>query len=390
MNKLIGEFIFKMMKIRLIFLILFAFSLSCTHSQHDFGDKNSEEAIIQELEKIIAENLPKDKSISGAIVKGDKIIWSKGYGVSNLGTQSLADTATIYRIGSISKTFTAFLMMLLVQDSIIHLNDPVELYFPDVKKLKGYSENAKITFQQLATHTSGLAREPELPTAASGAIEDWENRILEAIPTTSFESKPGEKFGYSNIGYGILGLALSRAAQKPFIDLIQKRIFEPLHMNSSYYVVPEAKASNLSAGIQDLEDGAVDMKTPLVEHKGRGYKVPNGGIYSTPNDLAKFMICIMGASSNLVSEKNLAVMQSKMISIGEKNYYGVGFFANKEGQLTIINHGGAVAGYTANFAFAKENKYGIILMRNYSQGEPDIYELPSELLKAMSKVRTDD
>lgn len=157
-------------------------------------------------------------------------------------------------------------------------------------------------------------------------------------------------------------------------------------MNSSYFAVPKEKLSALSAGIQD-SDGEMDIKTPLLEHKGSGYKVPNGGIYSAPNDLAKFMIYNMGTSSHLVSGENLAMMQNEITGIGERNYYGIGFFVNRRDQLTIINHGGAVAGYTANFAFTRENKYGIILMRNYSQSEPDIWELPFELLEALNKVK---
>lgn len=378
---------FKIMKNALIYFILTLLFLNCSSSHHDFEGKDSEKKIIQELEKIIAETLPENRSISGVILKGDKIIWSKAYGVSNSKTRSLADTATIYRTGSISKPFTAFLMMLLVQDGVIHLNDPVELYLPEIKKLKGYSNATKITFQQLATHTSGLIREPELPKAASGPIQLWENKVLQAIPTTSFESRPGEKYSYSNIGYGILGLALSKAAHKPFIELIQKRIFEPLHMNSSYFVVPHERISDLSAGMQELSGGRVDMKTPLLEHDGRGYKVPNGGIYSTPNDLARFMLCVMGKSSQLLSDENLAMMQKKMTGIGDQNYYGLGFFINQQDGLRIVNHAGAVAGYTANFAFEKENNYGIVLMRNFAEGEPDIFKLPFELLDALNKIR---
>lgn len=364
-----------------ISLVLSILFLSCTSSHYDFDGKNSEAEIIQEVEKIIAEDLPKDRSLSGVIVKGDKVIWTKAYGVSDLKNQ-LADTATIYRIGSISKPVTAFLMMLLVQDSIIKLDDPVELYFPEIRKLKGYPDSNKITFKQLATHTSGLQREPALPNAASGPIEEWENKILESIPTTSFESQPGEKFSYSNIGYGILGMALSKAAKVPFIELVEQRIFKPLKMNSSYYIVPEDKKLNLSVGI---EEG--DTKTPLLEHKGRGYKVPNGGIYTTPTDLAKFMIAMRGASPRLLSNANLAMMQSKVVSIGEQNYYGIGFFINQKEQLTIVNHGGAVAGYTANLAFAKENDYGVIFLRNYGQGDPDIWALSFSMLEALSKVK---
>lgn len=369
------------MRNTLIFLLVSLLCSCCAPSNHNFQDKNSEEEIIQEVEKIILKELPKKRSISAAIVKGDEVIWSRAYGSADLKTKR-ADTATIYRIGSISKPITAFLMMLLVQDSTIRLNDPVELYFPEIKGLNGYSEVNKITFEQLATHTSGLTREPALLNAASGPIEEWENKILESIPTTSFEFSPGEKFNYSNIGYGILGLALSRAAKTPFIELVEKRIFKPLKMNSSYYVVPQKAIPNLSAGIEQR-----DAKTPQREHRGRRYKVPNGGVYTTPNDLAKFMMVLQGGAPRLLSDENRAMMQDKIVRRGTQGYYGIGFFIDQKGESTIVNHGGAVSGYTANFAFAKESGYGVIFLRNYAQGDPDIWALSFSLLEALGKVQ---
>jgi CubicO group peptidase (beta-lactamase class C family) len=372
----------RLVNILIQILVLFG----CTSTNKDVEIKRDEALIINEFGKMMNDKLPTDRSISGAIVKGNKIIWSKAYGISSLESQAVADTTTIYRIGSISKSFTAFLLMLLVQDGVINLEDPVERYLPEIVGLRGYSDDTRITFQQLATHRSGLAREPALSDAAMGPIEQWENKVLESIPTTSFNAKPGEKFGYSNIGYGILGLALSRAAKKPFTTLVEERIFKPLQMRSSYFIVPEECRPYLSAGMQDLPDGQTDMKTPLEEHGGRGYKVPNGGIYSTPNDLARFMICNMGLSYSLLKNENRALMQNKVVTIGENNHYGVGYFINQEDSATIINHSGAVAGYTATFAFDKGSGYGVVLMRNYVDGEPDIWRLPFELLAALSKV----
>ena len=145
---------------------------------------------------------------------GDEIIWSKAYGTSNIDNKIMADSITIYRTGSISKSFTAFLMMQLVQEGTIELDEQIEKYLPEISELNGYSASTKITFLQLASHTSGLIREPYLENAASGPIEEWESKVLQSIPKTSFQSKLGEKFSYSNIGFGILGLTLSRAAEK--------------------------------------------------------------------------------------------------------------------------------------------------------------------------------
>lgn len=375
------------MKKHLFYLLLFVSLLACSSPNKTFENKNDEQSIIDEFERQLKEKTPDDRSISGVIIKRDKIIWSKAFGVSNLETQSYADTSTIYRTGSISKTFTAFLMMLLVQEGTINLNDPVELYLPEISKLKGYADSTKITFQQLASHTSGLIREPELRNAATGPIEEWESKILESIPATSFGFKPGEKFNYSNIGYGILGLALSRAAQKSFLVLVKEKIFIPLDMKSSFFIVPEEKLSNLSAGIQELPLGVVNTSIPQKEHLGRGYKVPNGGIYSTPNDLAKFMLCNANSSLNLLSDDYLDLMQRGDDNLGKNKFYGMGYFIDQENQTTIIHHGGAVAGYTANFAFEKINGYGVILMRNCNRGDLNIMQLPLNLLKALSELK---
>jgi CubicO group peptidase (beta-lactamase class C family) len=97
---------------------------------------------------------------------------------------------------------------------------------------------------------------------------------------------------------------------------------------------------------------------PKGRSKGRVYKVPNGGIYSTPNDLAKFMRCMQGTSNALLSDENLAKMKEQLVSIGDQHFYGIGFFINQNKQLTVVNQGGVVAGYTVNFAFAKKAKLG--------------------------------
>ena len=173
--------------------------------------------ILDQLETELKADLMKDSvggGISVAIVKGDKIIWSKAFGYADSENQVLADTTTIYRAGSISKSFTAFLMMQLVDDAVISLDDPIEKYLPEIKQLKGYSPTTRITFLELASHTSGLSREPQLKDANAGAIADWERKVLASIPSSQFESVHGTKYSYSNIGFGILGLALSRSSQQ--------------------------------------------------------------------------------------------------------------------------------------------------------------------------------
>ena len=345
--------------------------------------------IIDEFESQIEKNIYDDNiggSISVAIVKKNKIIWSKAFGASSINGNFLATTDTIYRVGSITKSFTAFLMMQLVQDGVIELDNPIEQYFPEIRELEGYSDSTKITFRQLASHTSGLIREPKLEKADSGPIEEWEDKVIQSIPKTSFENKPGEESSYSNIGYGILGVALSRAANEPFIKMIEGKIFKPLNMDNSYFVVPKHRLENLAQGIVGgpFGDEELDIEVPQNEHRGRGYKVPNGGIYSTPTDLGKFLMCNM-ENINILEKKYLEIMHTNQTP--EKTRYssvGLGFGLYQDKSISIVEHNGSVLGYSANFGFEKEHGYGVVIMRNYNFGVTNLGLYTKILLRKLA------
>ncbi|MEO7988535.1 MAG: serine hydrolase domain-containing protein [Chryseolinea sp.] len=371
----------KSILVTIFILLIFGCSPSENSKTRNF------ELIVSDFEKQLQRDLKDDNiggSISVAIIKEDKIVWSKALGWSDQENKILADTSTIYRTGSISKSFTAFLMMQLVEEGLIKVNDPIELYLPEIRELKGYSDSTKITFLQLSTHMSGLIREPELEGAASGPIENWESKIIQSIPKTSFENRPGEQFNYSNIGYGILGLSLSRAAKRPFVELVKDKIFIPLKMNNSYFQIPNDKTARFAKGMDGGPFGEIDVETPRIEHAGRGYKVPNGGIYSTPNDLAKFMISNMGYRA-LLKPETLNLMQTGKSSAGDS--YGLGFFISGGNGITIIEHSGSVSGYTAQLAFDRDSKYGVVIMRNYNWGTTDLSLRSHILLRDLNKLK---
>ncbi|HEY9525554.1 MAG TPA: serine hydrolase domain-containing protein [Anaerolineales bacterium] len=343
--------------------------------------------IIEEFENQLRQDLRDDDvngSISAAIVKQDRKIWSNTFGPASIDGERLANADTIYRVGSIAKSFTAFLMMQLVQDGTIELDDPVERYFPGIRELDGYSDSTKITFRQLASHTSGLVREPALEKADSGSIEEWEEKVLQSIAKTSFEARPGERFSYSNIGYGILGVALSHAMQDPFIEMIGERIFKPLGMDNSFFAVPEHKLENLAQGIGGGPFGEteLDLEGPKKEHRGRGYKVPNGGVYSTTTDLAKFLSCVMG-NGNILEKRYLELLYTKQTPETSNHGYGLGFGLYQDRSISIAEHSGGVWGYSAHFGFEQEYGYGVILLRNYNWGTTSWDIGPKVLLRKL-------
>jgi len=316
-------------------------------------------------------------SISAAVVKDNKVIWAEAYGKADKDRNIPADTNTLYRIGSITKTFTATLMMLLVEDKKINLDDPAEKYVPEVAEIQGYSAKHKITLKQLASHTSGLKREPENMVMANlGPAEQWGSLLLKCLPHTRFDSKPGSQFLYSDIGFAILGLALERASGEPYLQMIKRRIIEPLHMHDTFFVVPDDKVKNLAVGLWNTS-GAVDVSWPYRQQSNMGYNIPDGALYSTPTDLAKFV-------SSFIVKPQLLTKSSirKMQDISSESYnYGLGLMISSGMNRNTIEHDGYVAGYTAQFVVNLDSRYSIIIMRNYNQGSTDLNQVAKRFLR---------
>jgi CubicO group peptidase (beta-lactamase class C family) len=368
------------MKIKCHFL-LFVVTFLIFHATL-FGQLSSRESrIVKDLSEILRDDVKKDNlhgSISAALIKNGRVIWADAFGNSSINKEVVADTNTIYRIGSITKTFTAVILMQLVQEGKVRLDDPVEIYVPEVKSLQGYPIKKKITLRQLASHTSGLNREPSLPDADVGPTEQWESKVLLCIPATSFNCPPGEKFLYSNIGFALLGLALERASGVPFIEMVQQRIFSPLHMDDSFFSLSGNKKSRLAEGIDNEREENIDTVLPLQETGGRGYRVPNGGIYSTPADLAKFVISLMSGGTPLLTSGSFHEMKQSPQWNGN---YGLGLMISHERGINMIGHNGSVPGYTAQFEFLERGGYGIILMRNYNKGVTNLGEISRNVLE---------
>ncbi len=319
--------------------------------------------------------------VTVVVFVGDDLIWAKGYGWADIENRIAATPETIGRIGSISKSFTAVLMMQLIERGVFRLDEPVVDRFPEFASLAGRpADAAAVTFRMLASHTAGLIREPELQGAASGPIYGWEDKILESIPATRFQTAPATEYSYSNIGYGILGLASSRAAGVPFMDLVTDLIFSPLGMSSSTFIVNTPQlAEQLSVGysrrrVRDQETGEVigsevSAEQATREHFGRGYKVPNGGIYSTVLDLAKFASSMMGESpvAILSDESRAEMLESQAPAAG----YGLGFMIRtRDDGITTVGHGGSVAGYNAGLSFELDSKIGVAMLRTTSYNPP--------------------
>jgi CubicO group peptidase (beta-lactamase class C family) len=289
---------------------------------------------------------------AGIMLDGD-LVWARGFGWADSGTTAMGP-ASILRTGSISKSVTAVLMMRLVDRGVLQLDDPVEDYLPEIP--------------------------------ASGPIEQWEERVLESLAATRFDSVPGARYQYSNIGFGTLGLALSRVAGRPFMDLVHEEIFTPLGMTGSAFVLGELEP-RLAAGFENERDG-IDSAQPAAEHRGRGYKVPNGGVYSTVADLGRFMGAMSGVPGlAIVSEMGREEMLRVQTPEDPTRGYGLGFSIGIDGDgRRIVGHGGSVAGYTARISFDPDARLGVVLLRNYQRGATDLSRVADDMVRILREL----
>src|SRR5690349_2111365 len=343
------------------------------------------------IDSLAAAEFAKDSigSITIGVVAGSDLVWTKSYGFANRATRKLADRNTVYRIGSITKPFTAVMLMQLEQAGKLRLADPVEKFFPEVRQVGGMPSGASPpTLLQLATMTAGLAREPrEEGPFWSGPVSKWEETLISALPHTSYAYMPGTRFLYSNIGYAILGATLSRVAGVPYTTWERTHVFEPLGMKRTRFEIDPSIAADVATGYDVNREGTIDSLTAAKEGRdGRGYKVPNGAIFTTVDDMSRFVAFELGHGpasvlppARLDSSFGGIVASSSDLGSG----YGLGFMAMRRQAFTFTGHNGGVAGYVASMYFSRPADVGVVLFRNVTGGKVSPDRLAVDILSRL-------
>jgi CubicO group peptidase (beta-lactamase class C family) len=353
-------------------------------------------------------------SVAAAVVVGDSVVWQAAFGLADRAAGILAAPTTLYRAGSISKPVTALVLLALVERGVVTLDDPVARHLPELLRLADLSPHSRpITFRDLAAHTAGLAREPSIDRAGRGPVRDWRRKLMAALPATSATTPPGAGYDYSNVGYALLGLALERAAGRPYEELVKTLVLDPLGMTSSYLEVPRAERHRLAAGYVNLARDVVDPRVPRAEHRGRGYRVPNDGLYSTVGDLARLAMAMTGALGDTpitapsrhaalsdqtaptepTARTHQAALPGRPASGQPASAplpgtgYGLGFQLHRIGDTLIAGHSGTVAGYAAYLAFDPATRIGIVLLRNYNHGATNLGATAVRTLLEMAEGR---
>ncbi|GLC27646.1 serine hydrolase domain-containing protein [Roseisolibacter agri] len=319
------------------------------------------------------------------IVSDTGLVWTRSYGMADAARGRRATASTVYRIGSITKQFTALMLLQLAEAGTVRLSDPVNRYLPVIDSVRRLPPHAPpVTLVQLATMRGGLAQEPDsLERFLVGGVDEWERVLAAALRHTAYVDAPGARWEYSNIGYAALGAALAVAARRSYVAHVRDAILRPLGMTHTGFVLDSAGRAELAVGYS-FEHGPMDSVTPRRELAGRGYKVPNGGLFSTVGDLARFLVFTMGKGPEAVLPRATLARQFGALAWATPDLtagYGLGFHVMRRGSLVAIGHPGSVAGYLATAYFDPATHVGVIVLRNVDDPKFDILAFTMSVLE---------
>ena len=297
-------------------------------------------------------------SMTVAVLVRGKLVWIRSYGLADPQKRIKATPQTLYRIGSITKQFTGFALLKLAEEGRLKLTDPASRYVPELAIPLGAGA-ASVDLVSLATHRSGLAREPADPTLSTGPIASWQARTRAGLAVTAAPFPPNGDGRYSNIGYATLGLAIEKAAGQPYISYVDHALLRPLGMRSTSFSPGREALSRLAIGHRP--DG--DVSAPQAElRSGRGYRIPNGGLFSTAPDLARFLVFEMGMSRGPLNADRLKQNYTRTFPAAGGGRYGVGFTSEDHEGRTLFGHNGLVTGYASSAFFDPETEIGVVCL----------------------------
>jgi CubicO group peptidase (beta-lactamase class C family) len=324
------------MKIRRVLPLLVLF---CASTAQDIG----------RMEQVV-QSFTHGQQFMGSVLVGrdHRVLLSKGYGFANLEWNIPNTPQTKFRLGSVTKQFTAACILLLEERGKLKTSDPVSTYMPDAP-----AAWSKVTLFHLLTHTSGI------PSFTGFA--DYSS--LEPFPTTPeklvarfrdkpLEFQPGEKWNYSNSGYVLLGWLIEKISGEPYARFVQENIFTPLGMKDSGYDSNSAIIPRRASGYKRGKDGPehagyIDMSIPLSA----------GALYSTAEDLWRWEEALFGGK--LLSEASLRKMTTPFL-----NNYAFGLFVTDTQGHRAILHGGGIEGFNTSVSYYPDEKLSVIVLAN--------------------------
>lgn len=293
-------------------------------------------------------------SASVAVVKDGALVYTHAYGSACLEPATPATAEMRYKIGSISKQFTATAILMLAEQGKLSLDDPVSRFMPDLTRAN------EVTIRQLLSHTSGYQDYwPQDYVPPFMLTQITADEILTRWARKPLDFDPGARWQYSNTNYVIAGVIVEKASGMPLLRYLSSRIFEPLGMQSVVNIDQDHLADTDPTGYMRYALGPLRA----APREGKGWLFAAGELAMPVADLAKWDIAMM--SQRLLKTSSYQEMQRDvLLKNGTATGYGLGITVRSQAGRRMLEHSGEVSGFTAENVVFPEDRTAVIVLTN--------------------------
>jgi CubicO group peptidase (beta-lactamase class C family) len=299
------------------------------------------------------------------IVKGEEIVHLESFGNADDSGREVT-THTPFKIGSLSKSFTALAIMQLVEDGTVELDAPVQRYIPWFR-VADPEASARITVRHLLNQTSGMPKAAGLTYMHEIATsKDALEKEVRATRDVELTHPPGEVFQYSNRNYTTLGLIVQRVSGVSYEQYIKEHILAPLDMTNSFTFLPEAERHGLATGHQ-FWFGRPFPGGGLVNNRA---STPAGLITSDARDMSRYMIAQLNEGryedARVLSPEGIAEVHRGAADMGGKSSYAMGWIDGEMDGVPVVWHNGDPGDFHSTMILVPESKWGVVVLMNGS------------------------
>lgn len=310
-----------------------------------------------QVDAIAAEALKKPGGVglSIGVSRGSNVVVAKGYGLADAEFDVPADKDTMFRIGSVTKQFTAAAIMTLLEQGKISLEDDTSKFLPDYP-MQGHH----VTIRHLLTHTSGIVSYTDVG-------EEWQKlmplelsheELLALVKDKPFEFEPGTKWAYNNTAYYMLGMIIENISGKSYAEFMQDEFFTPMNLDRTRYDVSRDLIKNRAQGYS-LRKGELANDAPL----GMSQPGAAGALLSTGEDLVRWSKAL--SSGNVVSADSFKQMITPVtLPDGTNTEYGFGLMIGEMDGVEVVQHGGGIHGFNSMLIWVPEQDLHVAVISN--------------------------
>jgi CubicO group peptidase (beta-lactamase class C family) len=319
-------------------------------------------AMTADFDKLLSEQFKTGETGCAALVaiKG-QIVYKKAFGMANLELNVPMQPDMVFRIGSITKQFTAVAILQLMEQGKLSLQDEITKYIPDYP-----TQAYKITIENLLTHTSGIKSYTNVPDFYKYVKEDLKpEEAIDRFKNLPMEFAPGTKWNYNNSGFFLLGYIIEKVSGMTYQDYVEQNLLKPAGMTNSLYGSDKKLIKNRAYPYQADGDNTVnaDYLSMLLPYSA-------GSLMSTVEDLYKWNRALL--ADKLVKKESLDKAWTEYkLADGKGTHYGYGWFLSQIQGSQTIEHGGGINGYLTNGIFLPQEDIFVAVFSNNTAKSPD-------------------